>query len=191
MRILTDLDNVLVPDTAFEIASKELGYSFTSCDHIHWDPYRFMPKNLADLLVEKWHDPAIMNTLPEIPGSKKVLDRWKGQGHEIFVVTARHTSLAEGTAKMVDRLFPGCISETIVVGPSTDKIDVIKDLKADTWIDDAPHQVVSCLRHNVHSILITNTHTRYNWHVWNTPGLRCRNSLSYITGMDLLPMERY
>lgn len=181
-----DLDNTLVPDFALELASKDLGYHYQAEDHIRWDPFQFLPEALAHKVIEKWRDPEVMNTLPALPGARETLQRWKAAGHRNIIVTARPPHLEEGTKEMVSRLFGNSVEDTYVTGVGQDKLALLKELKPDAWIDDAPHQVTSCMFAGIHSILISNTHTRYNWGIWSTPGLRIRPSVAAIEDSDLI-----
>lgn len=163
MKIGLDLDNTLFNLPDVETASKILGMYYTSEDVTSWSMTE-LPEILFERIRELWFDETFMCNLSLIPGVKETLSEWHDQGHELYIITARIKKLTKPTKNMVDEKLPGLIKSIHVSGFSESKIDIMKDLNLDLWIDDSPHGIDDSLAEKFKTIMISNSKTKYNHH---------------------------
>lgn len=161
MNIGFDLDDTFFKGAAIGQAAKELGMKWTTEDHTDWE-MSGLPEGLKARARQLWVDPKHMCNLELLVGVAEKLAVLKGRGHNVFVITARHPCLDEGTKEMVARELPGLVDGVYLVGMKEDKMQVLEDLNIDVWVDDAPHQVEKTMQNGLPSILISNSWTNYN-----------------------------
>ena len=105
-----------------------------------------------------------MCNLSDYPGAKEKLKEWRQSGHKIVLITARCKEIREKTVEMVNRLFPGLISEIEFVNPGQSKIELMRKHKIDVWVDDSPVEIKNSIALKIKTFLICNEFTSYNHH---------------------------
>lgn len=164
MNICIDFDDTLIYSKITKYASEILHYKFTRKDILTWDLEPF-PKDLKELIYKMFKWNFYMNeTIKPIKGSQEKVNEWISKGHNVYIITARCPEIRTETIDKVNELFPN-ITGLRFVGLNESKIGILKDLKADVWIDDAPHGITDSLFANISTIMICNEYTKYNWHL--------------------------
>jgi hypothetical protein len=80
-------------------------------------------------------------------------------GHTVFCLTSRASTIEKQTKSFVKRLFPE-ITETFVVNGS--KTKTLKEIKPDIYFDDGPHYVLESTNLGIFTVMISNRFTPYN-----------------------------
>lgn len=168
MNIGFDLDNTLVRLNTVEVISKEkdLNYTMLDCDDWHFSSF---PSEFRKLLVKAWADPDHMCSLAPINGSYEKILSLKDQGHKLYLITARMPEVRERTIEYIQCIFPNIFTDILFVDYNGSKQDLMKQLKLDIWVDDAPHECHAAYYNGIKVFMISNMDTRYNWYIskWN------------------------
>jgi 5'(3')-deoxyribonucleotidase len=163
MKFAIDLDNVLVRLNTSWIkkVSRELGYSYTVYDNLHWDLSDF-PKDFQKRSLELFNDPKFMGNLPPYEGTADILMKWYCECHNLTIITARNPILKDMTLKLINREFP-LISKVFVIGWNNNKESFLRDGKYDVLIDDNPMCIDAAIKVEIPNIfMVSNNETRYN-----------------------------
>lgn len=161
MKICLDLDNTLIALNDFWIkkVSAELGYNYTGYDNVDWT-LKWLPDDFVKRSHELFVDPEFMGNLPIIDGSQAKLLKWKCDGHELIVITAREAIISNATYALVRRDFP-MVDDLMVVGWGNDKKELLKEF--DVLVDDNPLCIKAAIEVGIPKIfMISNNDTRYN-----------------------------
>lgn len=179
MVISIDLDHTTFDDPLLTSLFKK--YGIRDLGTVSWG-LEGMPEELVQEARASWLDPKRMGNLKLLPGALDKIKSWVGSGHEVNIVTARDLSIEAETVALVDRELGGLITNTLVVGPHTNKLPHLINLSTDCWVDDSAQQVQKCLQWGMNSILITNSNTPWNWeYAKNNPSVRRNDSLASVS----------
>jgi len=128
---------------------------------IDWN-FSNYPDDIKKQIYEMFQDPKRMCQLKTFSFAKILLKYLKSRGYCINIVTARHENIKQQTINFVYELF-GIIP--IVVNFGESKLEVLKKLKTDIYIDDCPLQLDTYMKNGIRCILISNKNTLYNWYI--------------------------
>lgn len=156
-----DLDNVLVNLTKEErkIANKHNIKQYAK----DWN-FSNYPDECKQEIYEMFKNPEIMCNLKPFNCSKKLIKWLQNRGDKVYIITARYENVYNETIEYVNKLFN---INPIVVGFGESKIDILKELNVDTWIDDSPKEMKQIQELGIKCILISNKTTVYNHHARN------------------------
>ena len=161
MIISFDLDNVLVNLTKEErkIANKYNIKQYTK--DWHFSNY---PEDCRQEIFEMFKNPDIMCNLKPFPYAKKLIKWFQNRGDKIYIITSRHKNIYNETMEFVNKLFN---INPVIVNYNESKLNPLKELNVDTWIDDSPNEMKEIQKLNIKCILISNKTTPYNHYARN------------------------
>lgn len=125
-----------------------------------WDvPFKYKP-----VIKEIFKDPDFMCSLRLNDGVLPITNKWKRQGHKLFVITAREDNLTLPTIKMLNKDFGVGFFEDIIISKNKNKFFAhgIQGSKLDVWVDDNFSNASAASSFGIKTFLINNEHTPYN-----------------------------
>lgn len=165
MRIGVDIDEVLVAfaERLLPFFNERHGRSLTTADFTSYDFPKVTGLPLSECIetVRLWVGPKSETTMELVPypDAKPALEKLKAHGHELSVVTGRHSFSHEATKRWIAREFPGIFEEIFFIafrghdGDTTSKADVCKRHGLGILIDDDPHYIDECRAKGIAIIL--------------------------------------
>lgn len=91
-------------------------------------------------------------------GAEKTINILKNQGHELIIITARGTIIHEETITWLNLHFKNIFSKIHFAkswnSPGKRKWEICLDEKIEIMIDDGPHIIRDCSKHNIKSIIM-------------------------------------
>lgn len=166
MNIGIDIDNTMYHLDVIEHVSKLFGLSYKSEDVKHWvyDKQRIngFPKYFTDIVYAYFDNSEYMGNLKIYDGVKDKLIKWKKDGHELYVISARKPSVHIATIQMLNRDFGVGFFNSIqfVEHKTNSKLDLFKNL--DVSVDDNPKDLENACYIGLKVYAINNKYTKYN-----------------------------
>lgn len=157
MVICVDLDGVLIGLKAISLASDGVLGESDATDY----KMTCFSEELRQAIFSHFHNPKTMcEDVKVLEGVIETLSEWVYQGHKVYIVTARSEVIRKETRVMVANSFP-MVTGLKFVNIDEDKNRVLRELRCDLFIDDAPHNIEASST-EFFTVMISNKYTRYN-----------------------------
>lgn len=158
MILAIDLDHVLVD---LHVVEKASGQSFTQKDVVSWG-YSEFPAAVQLRIWQLLRDTSFMMEycFPKA-GIQDKLDSLNRAGHVTAIVTSRFPEVQDETRSFVRTYIPQ-IGGNVFFSNGVDKLDILKSIKADYYIDDNPACMAEAFYHGISCVLVSNEETKYN-----------------------------
>ncbi|MBS9784399.1 hypothetical protein KGV55_03540 [Candidatus Gracilibacteria bacterium] len=96
--------------------------------------------------------------MPRVDGALEILKILKKAGKELYIITARHSSLKEYTQKYIQKHFPNIFTEIYFADHFTEnhrkKSEICKEIGATLLIDDSIENALDCAENDIQAILL-------------------------------------
>ena len=158
MNIVVDLDDTLFESNVIMDVVNKYRLPFQRSDIKTWELFE-LPEYCRVEVRKRWNQQKHMCRLIPCEDAVETINTWSNNGHHLYCVTSRSKKIEKETKKMVSHWFP-TIKNTYVVEGS--KVEILKELKPDLFIDDGGHHMLDALQLNINVVLISNKHTPYN-----------------------------
>ena len=168
LNIVLDIDQTMYHLDVIDHVSKLLGLNYKTEDVLHWvydkQEVNGFPKHFTDLVFAHFDNAEYMGNLTLYDGVIENVKRWKNEGHNLYVITARQPSVYIATINMLNRDFGvGFFKSIHFVEHKTDaKLVLYKELGIDVTIDDNPIDIYKSCKLGLQVFAINNKYTKYN-----------------------------
>lgn len=146
---------------------------------VHDYNYSNVPPRLRQEIYKLFKDPDFMLKLRILPNVKSTLTNWSKLGHKIYIITARSYEIRERTRAYIESQFP-MVDETYFVDMGASKVELLRQLNIDLWIDDSPIDVAAVLDAGINTYMVSNRSTCYNWEARRLPKVNLVKSIMYV-----------
>lgn len=161
LHIAVDFDGVLFDHVPYVLRGfrDRFGIDLAAEGLRHWDYFRYQAVQDSGLtfgcvrrvLREIETDARLHEEPPRDPHAGQVMGRWREEGHEVLVVTARHPESEEATARFLERnRIP---HDGLRMGAE-------RKTGYDLLIDDAPHNVLMAAADGGRALLMDHPYNR-------------------------------
>lgn len=155
MRIGVDLDEVLCEFLRglIKFHNSEFGTNFVFDDFFSFDFHKVWGGSFNDMIfkIKKYHESDYFLNADVVPGAIDAINSLSKK-HELFIITARWSSIKSETLSWLDEHFNGLFKDVFFInhwsvgGDELSKGDVCDNLNLDLFIDDYAPYAVDCLR---------------------------------------------
>ena len=162
MNISFDLDSCLVNlSVPIKKLCKKLNFKYVPAKN--WEMTNY-PDNIRKSLFDMFKIPEIMCNLKPLPFAKQIIKKLVKQGHTVTIITARYIRIKEETIDYVQNMFK---VPCFVVGQNKSKLEIMKQVGTQIWIDDSPCQTLEYMNNGINCIMISTKDTVYNHYLRN------------------------
>lgn len=155
MKVALDIDDTLFKNTVLRDVLNEHDFTGT----YSWDLHE-IPENVLSIVRSRFADPMYMCTVKPFDGNPEVIKDMHSKGFELYAVTSRLESVHAQTRDMIKEHFPEI--RDVYFGNET-KRDILIDQGFNMLIDDSPKYIKEIMDTDIQKILISNSHTPYNF----------------------------
>jgi hypothetical protein len=177
VRIGIDIDSTLHPyweQFAF-CARKRFGVDLPYDQQVTWDIRELRPEQFRACIADTHSDRMIMAAKP-FPGAVETVRAWHDAGHEIHVVSHRHSGAHDATARWLDEI--GLPYERLDV--SYDKVTYAREAGLELLIDDSPVNLTAAMDAGLRTATLR--------HPWNRD--LCEEETDVVCGTDWFELAR-
>lgn len=174
MKIAFDLDGTLVTmENIIKEHMKEYGYLI---DSVHDYSFSGFNDEFRINLFNKFSDPNYMcnEKYVKIIEGNDIFIKELSKNNTLYLITARHQDLIEGTKKIIKCYFGDLFEEIHFINSISEyknKSKLIEELNIDFWVDDNPVDCKEVSDLGVTVFMISNKNTEYNKHIRNLKGI--------------------
>jgi len=155
MKVALDIDDTLFKNTVLRDTLNEHNFTGT----YSWDLHE-IPDHVLSIVRSRFADPDYMCSITPFEGNPEVIKDMQSKGFELYAVTSRLESVHNQTRQMVKDHFPEI--KDVYFGNET-KRDILINEHFDMLIDDSPKYIQEVMDTDIQKILISNSHTPYNF----------------------------
>ncbi len=164
MRIGVDIDEILTPllESFLPFYNERHGTDYRLEDiwtyHLEEVMERPLPEMVED--VRDFYESGLLVALQPFPDAQEAIKALKDAGHELVIITSRHSGAIEKTKPWLDKHFPGMFSTIHFSkhvgwsGEEKTKGTLCKELKVNVLIDDDARYSKDCEECNITLVLL-------------------------------------
>lgn len=160
-----DLDDTLVYTTIYKEVGKKHGLTISKKDITDWnlDPFpQYIKTEIYDMYLSTFW---MCDVIKPIFKAQEFITNLYNSSIPIHIITARAPCIRFETAEKVQELFPEFmdrINSIYFVDQGASKVEILKKLNADIWVDDSPKGCMDSLENGIKTVMISNEYTKYN-----------------------------
>lgn len=164
MNIAVDIDDVLANymEQFLDFQKERYGrrLHFEDCDTYSLKTLFQMTEQEEVKQIHEFHKSQYFENIKPLPSAQESLQELKAQEHTLYVITSRQNHIAEKTRKWIDRYFPGIFEDVFITNEASldkkhvKKIDVCKQINANTIIEDSPSNANDAARERIQAVLM-------------------------------------